>query len=117
MDFTELLFYVISVLGAVAVVFLRAVYTRLTERYDWLDELDADKVVEEYIMKGVMYAESHLVELAEKYGKNVDIKSPEIVQEVVSYVMAYAPKALKKLGFSEEYLTDLVESYLLSDEG
>jgi len=115
MDFTEPLFYVISVLSTVAVSTLIMFYNKLAKRYDWLDEISSDDIVNEYIMKGVMYAKSRLNELAEEHGKDVDIHSSEATQEILQYVVDNAPKALKKVGFSEDYLLKLIKSYLAED--
>ncbi len=111
----ELLVYFIGLLATGAVALLGLLYKRLAERYDWIDELAADEVVDEYIMKGVMHVKAHLIELTEKYGKEIELNSKEGIQEVVKYVMSYAPKAIQKLGFTEEYVTDLVEGYLFDE--
>ena len=112
MDFTEPLFYVIVLIGAGVIGALSATYKRLTERFDWLDELDADNVVDEYIYKGIRWAKSHLKELTEKHGKEVDLNAPEVIEDIVNWIIPKIPKALSKLGFNKEYIRDLVESYI-----
>ncbi len=110
MDFTEPLFYLIALIGAGLVGAASAMYKRLAERFNWLDELDADEVIDEYVYKGIQWGKTHLRELAEKHAKDVDLGAPEVIDDIVNWVMPKTPKAASKLGYNKEYVRELVES-------
>jgi len=112
MGYEEPLFYVVSIVSASLIVILKMFYNRMRDRFDWLDEIASDDVVNEYIVKGVMCVKARLLEEGEK----VDISSFAFVEEVLQYVVFNAPKALKKVGFTDDYLKKLIKAYLVEED-
>lgn len=108
MDFTPFLNYGIELLAVVLVAIAGFAYRKLASRFDWLDELDADVVVEDYIERAIAHGKKKAKAFAEKKGKNVDLGQPEVVDTMVNYIMERAPKALKKVGFTRDRVRELL---------
>lgn len=107
MDFTPVLDYGIELLAAVLVAIAGFAYRKLAARVDWLDELDADEVVDDYVARAVDYGKKKARAYADKKNE-VDLGQPDIVEDMVSYVIARAPGALKKTGFTKSRVRELI---------
>ena len=111
MDFTPLLNHLVEILAVIITGLVGLGYRVLAKRFQWLDEMDGDKVVDEYVGKGIKWAKHQAKAWGKEHGE-IDLNTPEAIDQVVNYVVKKAPDAMRKAGFGPEDIRDKIIDWI-----